>query len=157
MAEENNSKKLRDNNDVARTEWVTFYLGHEKYGISVLYVKEVLKPVKITPVPGAPEFVLGIINLRGSVVTVVDAHRRLSLSTAEDTDNTRIVVVEYKEQDVGIVVDKVAEVVELTDDDIELIPTVGDEKHSEFIMGISKTESDLLVILDLQKFMQVNE
>ena len=92
-------------------QWVTFRLDNETYGINVMQVQEVLRYTEIAPVPGAPNYVLGIINLRGNVVTVIDTRERFGLPGTELNDNTRIVIIETDEQVVGILVDAVAEVV----------------------------------------------
>ena len=92
-------------------QWVTFKLDNETYGINVMRVQEVLRYTEIAPVPGAPSYVLGIINLRGNVVTVIDTRQRFGLDTVEVSDNTRIVIIEADKQVVGIMVDSVAEVV----------------------------------------------
>jgi len=84
------------------TQWVTFMLQGEKYGIDVMHVKEVLRDIEIAPVPGAPPYVLGIINLRGNVVTVVDTRSRFNLAPRELDDNTRVIVIETEEQSLGL-------------------------------------------------------
>src|SRR5690554_7418011 len=94
-------------------QWVTFRLDNETYGINVMQVQEVLRHTEIAPVPGAPEYVLGIINLRGNVVTVIDTRQRFGLAPAPVTEQTRIVIIEADRQVVGILVDSVAEVVYL--------------------------------------------
>ena len=94
-------------------QWVTFQLEEETYGINVMQVREVLRYSEIAPVPGAPDYVLGIINLRGNVVTVIDTRSRFGLMQGEITDNTRIIVIESERQVIGILVDSVAEVVYL--------------------------------------------
>ena len=101
---------------------VTFRLKDETYGINVMQVQEVLRVSEIAPVPGAPPFVLGIINLRGNVVTVVDTRTRFGLPTTERDDASRIVIIESEQQVVGILVDSVAEVVELRQSAIDAAP-----------------------------------
>lgn len=101
-------------------QWVTFKLDNETYGINVMRVQEVLRYTEIAPVPGAPSYVLGIINLRGNVVTVIDTRQRFGLMNAEISDNTRIVIIEADKQVVGIMVDSVAEVVYLRQSEIEI-------------------------------------
>ncbi len=105
-------------------QWVTFRLDNETYGINVMQVQEVLRHTEIAPVPGAPSYVLGIINLRGNVVTVIDTRQRFGLDPAPVTDNTRIVIIEADRQVVGILVDSVAEVVYLRQSEIETAPNV---------------------------------
>ncbi|HEB77994.1 MAG TPA: chemotaxis protein CheW, partial [Methylothermaceae bacterium] len=100
-------------------QWVTFQLGDETYGINVMQVQEVLRVSEIAPVPGAPDYVIGIINLRGNVVTVVDTRSRFGLPYKAPDDMSRIVIIEASEHVIGILVDSVAEVVELRADEIE--------------------------------------
>ena len=92
---------------------VTFRLDDETYGINVMLVQEVLRVTDIAPVPGAPGYVVGIINLRGNVVTVIDTRMRFGLSPNEMNDSTRIVIIESEKQTVGIIVDSVSEVVDI--------------------------------------------
>ena len=109
-------------------QYVTFRLDNETYGINVMQIQEVLRYTEIAPVPGAPDYVLGIINLRGNVVTVIDTRRRFGLSDAEVSDHTRIVVIEVVGQVLGILVDSVAEVVYLRQSEVETAPNVGNER-----------------------------
>ncbi|MDH5395808.1 MAG: chemotaxis protein CheW, partial [Gammaproteobacteria bacterium] len=118
------SDVVQDNDD-SIVQWVTFHLDNEKYGIKVMQVQEVLRMTEIAPVPGAPHYVLGIINLRGSVVTVIDTRRRFGLADADADDETRIVIVEADNNVVGILVDSVAEVVDLRMSEMETAPNVG--------------------------------
>lgn len=125
-------------------QWVTFRLENETYGINVMQVQEVLRYSEIAPVPGAPSYVLGIINLRGNVVTVIDTRLRFGLSTADTTDQTRIVIIEAENQVVGILVDAVAEVVYLRQSEIETTPNVGNEESAKFIQGVCHKNDDCL-------------
>ena len=137
--------------------WVTFYLDNEKYGINVMQVQEVLRVTEIAPVPGAPEYVLGIINLRGNVVTVIDTRKRFGLAPRELDDAARIVIVESNDQVVGIMVDSVAEVVDLKVSEVEAAPNVGTEDSSRFIQGVASQEGELLIIVDLNKLLTDEE
>lgn len=132
-------------------QWVTFYLDKERYGIHVMQVQEVLRVTEITPVPGAPEYVLGIINLRGNVVTVIDTRQRFRLPSRAMSDSTRIVIMETENQVVGILVDSVAEVVELRASEIEAAPNVGTDESARFIQGVCSLSGELLILIDLNK------
>jgi len=138
-------------------QWVTFRLDDETYGINVMQVREVLRHTEIAPVPGAPPYVLGIINLRGSVVTVIDTRTRFGLASADTTDNTRIVIIEVENQVVGILVDAVAEVVYLRQSEIETAPNVGTEESAKFIQGVCNKNGELLILVDLEKLMSEEE
>ncbi|MFY9179138.1 MAG: chemotaxis protein CheW [Venatoribacter sp.] len=138
-------------------QWVTFRLENETYGINVMQVQEVLRYTEIAPVPGAPSYVLGIINLRGNVVTVIDTRLRFGLSTSETTDQTRIVIIEAENQVVGILVDAVAEVVYLRQSEIETTPNVGNDESAKFIQGVCHKNDELLILVDLEKMMSDEE
>lgn len=138
-------------------QWVTFRLDDESYGINVMQVQEVLRYTEITPVPGAPGYVLGIINLRGNVVTVIDTRQRFGLPPAPITDNTRIVIIEVDRQVVGILADSVAEVVYLRQSEIETAPNVGNEESAKFIQGVCNKNGELLILVDLEKMMSDEE
>jgi purine-binding chemotaxis protein CheW len=138
-------------------QWVTFQLEEETYGINVMQVREVLRYTEIAPVPGAPDYVLGIINLRGNVVTVIDTRSRFGLMQGETTDNTRIIVIESEHQVIGILVDSVAEVVYLRSSEIDTTPSVGTDESSKFIQGVSNREGKLLILVDLNKLLSDEE
>ena len=146
-----NTAKLNENNPILR--WVTFKLEKEKYGINVMQVQEVLRVTEIAPVPGAPNYVLGIINLRGNVVTVIDTRTRFGLPTKEMDDSTRIVIIEAEEQVVGILVDSVAEVVDLRMNELDSAPNVGTDESAKFIQGVASLDGELLIIVDLNKLL----
>ena len=138
-------------------QWVTFQLDRETYGINVMQVQEVLRYTEIAPVPGAPDYVLGIINLRGNVVTVIDTRQRFGLEPAEVSDNSRIVIIEAEKQVVGIRVDSVAEVVYLRASEIDVAPSVGTEESAKFIQGVSNRDGELLILVDLNKLLTDDE
>ncbi|MAC48459.1 chemotaxis protein CheW [Oceanospirillum beijerinckii] len=138
-------------------QYVTFRLADETYGINVMQVQEVLRYTEIAPVPGAPSYVLGIINLRGNVVTVIDTRQRFGLSYAETTDSTRIVIIEVEKQVVGILVDSVSEVVYLRQSEIETTPNVGNEESAKFIQGVCNKNDQLLILVELNKLMSDEE
>ncbi len=136
---------------------VTFRLEDESYGINVMQVQEVLRVTEIAPVPGAPPYVLGIINLRGNVVTVIDTRTRFGLPPGEVDDASRIVIIESEQQVVGILVDSVAEVVELRNSQIDSAPNVGNEESSRYIQGVATRNDDLLIVVDLNKLLSDSE
>ncbi len=138
------------------TQWGTFRLGEEIYGVNVMQIREVLRYTEITPVPGAPYYVLGIINLRGNVVTVIDTRIRFGLAQGEIDNNTRIVIVEVEKQVVGMLVDSVAEVTYLNESEIEKAPNVGNEETSKFITGVCNKNSELLILIDLERMIETS-
>ncbi len=145
------------NTDDPMLQWVTFRLEGETYGINVMQVQEVLRYTEIAAVPGAPAYVLGIINLRGNVVTVIDTRHRFGLMTAEVTDQTRIVIIEADSHVVGILVDAVAEVVYLRQSEIETAPNVGNDESAKFIQGVCNKNNQLLILVELDKLLTDQE
>ncbi|MGY3570318.1 chemotaxis protein CheW [Vibrio paucivorans] len=148
-------RKEQTNDEVL--QWVTFQLEEETYGINVMQVREVLRYTEIAPVPGAPDYVLGIINLRGNVVTVIDTRSRFGLMEGEITDNTRIIVIESERQVIGILVDSVAEVVYLRSSEIDTTPSVGTDESAKFIQGVSNRDGKLLILVELNKLLSEEE
>ncbi|NNJ92980.1 MAG: chemotaxis protein CheW [Gammaproteobacteria bacterium] len=144
------------NND-PEIQLVTFRLKDETYGINVMQVQEVLRVAEIAPVPGAPHYVLGIINLRGNVVTVIDTRVRFGLPSAEINDLSRIIVIESEAQVVGILVDSVAEVADLHVSEIDSAPNVGNDESSRYIQGVASRDSNLLIVVDLNKLLSEEE
>ncbi|PKM44180.1 MAG: chemotaxis protein CheW [Gammaproteobacteria bacterium HGW-Gammaproteobacteria-1] len=139
------------------TEWVTFRLDAEKYGIDVMRVREVLRNTEIAPVPGTPDFVLGIINLRGNVVTVIDTRKRFGMPPKAIDEASRIVILEAGDEVVGMMVDSVAEVVDLRASSIETAPNVGNDESAKFIQGVSNRDDGLLILVDLNKLLNGKE
>lgn len=147
----------KDNVNDEVLQWVTFQLEEETYGINVMQVREVLRYTEIAPVPGAPDYVLGIINLRGNVVTVIDTRSRFGLVQGEVTDNSRVIVIEAESQVVGIMVDSVAEVVYLRTSEIDTTPSVGTDESAKFIQGVCNRNGSLLILVDLNKLLSDDE
>ncbi len=147
--------KQTNQDDVVYNQWATFKVDDELYGIDVIRVKEVLRHSEMTPVPGAQNYVLGIINLRGNVVTVIDTRRLFGLPAVPIDDDTRIIVVEYNEQEViGLVVDSVDEVINLPQNDVERAPSVSsDESTRRFVQGVCYYNGLLIILLDMAKML----
>jgi purine-binding chemotaxis protein CheW len=151
-----NKQSTKANDEVI--QWVTFKLDEEIYGINVMQVQEVLRLPEIAPVPGAPSYVMGIINLRGNVVTVIDTRKRFGLNQKEADDATRIVITEVENQVIGILVDSVAEVVNLRTSEIETTPNLGeDNESSKYIQGVHSTDGEILILVDVNKMLTESE
>ncbi len=139
------------------TQWVKFSLGGENYGIRVLKVQEIQRYSEISPIPGAPSYVLGIINLRGSVISVLNTREKFGLPDYEITDDSRIVILEVGKQIIGILVDSVAEVISLQASDVDIAPNVGNDETAKFIDGVSNKGGELLILLDAEKILNEDE
>ena len=136
-------------------KYLTFSLAGEEYGIGILKVKEIIGMMNITPVPQTPEFVKGVINLRGKVIPVVDLRLRFALEAAAYTERTCIIVVEVAGQSgsvmMGIVVDAVSEVLNIRGADIENTPAFGVRLNTDFILGMAKAAGGIKILLDIDR------
>jgi purine-binding chemotaxis protein CheW len=137
------------------SKFLTFSLAGEEYGIGILKVKEIIGMMSITQVPQAPEFVKGVINLRGKVIPVVDLRLRFGMESAAYSERTCIIVVETTGDTgpvpVGIVVDSVSEVLNIRTADIENTPSFGVKLNTDFILGMAKKEGGVKILLDIDK------
>ncbi|WP_435549303.1 chemotaxis protein CheW [Desulfobacterium sp. N47] len=142
-------------------KYLTFALANEEYGISILKIKEIIGMMPITPVPQTPEFVKGVINLRGKVIPVIDLRLRFGMSKIDYTERTCIVVVEISGESetvmIGIVVDSVSEVLNIKADDIEETPTFGTKLKTDYILGMAKFEGGIKILLDIDKVLSRDE
>ncbi len=144
---------MADNNSVALDErqLVIFDLAAESYGVDINAVQGIIRMQTITRVPRTPEFVEGVINLRGEVIPVVDLRKRFGLTATEETKDSRIVVVYIGGQQVGMIVDAVTEVLRIQADSIEPPSSVITSADSAYLMGIAKLEDRLITLLDLEQ------
>ncbi len=142
-------------------KYLTFTLDKEEYGISILKIKEIIGMMPITTVPQTPDFVKGVINLRGKVIPVVDLRLRFSMESIEYTERTCIIVVEIDGQSgtvmIGIVVDAVSEVLNIKGEDIEDTPTFGTKLDTDYILGMAKMEGRVKILLDIDKVLSREE
>jgi purine-binding chemotaxis protein CheW len=136
---------------------VSFKLGSEEYGVDIAQVQEINRMVAITHVPRAPQFMEGVINLRGQLIPIIDLRTRFGMLRAEHTKNTRIVVTEIGSKRVGMVVDSVSEVLRLPVDQIEAAPDMITGVDTEYIRGVGKIEDRLIILLDLARIISTAE
>jgi len=134
-------------------KYLTFTLADEEYGIGILRIKEIIGMMPITTIPQTPEFVKGVINLRGKVIPVVDLRLRFGMEAIDYTERTCIIVVEIEGQAeivlIGIVVDAVSEVLNIKGEDIEDTPTFGTKVNTDYILGMAKMEGGVKILLDI--------
>ncbi len=130
-------------------KYLTFYLDREEYGIEILTVREIIGLMLVTTVPQVPRHVRGVINLRGQVIPVVDLRLKFSMDAVDDTEQTCIIVVQTGGIMLGIVVDKVSEVLDIPEAHIVDAPTLGSEVDTDYILGIGKSEGRVTMLLDI--------
>ena len=142
-------------------KYLTFTLANEEYGIGILKIKEIIGMMPITTVPRTPEFVKGVINLRGKVIPVVDLRLRFGMEAIDYTERTCIIVVEVAAQSgtvmIGIVVDSVSEVLNIKGDDIENTPTFGTKLNTDYIQGMAKMDGSVKILLDIDQILSAQE
>ncbi len=131
----------------------TFFLSREEYGVDVRLVQEIIRVSEITQVPRAPEFIKGVINLRGRIIPVVDLKRKLKLGTVELAREARIVVVKLRERLMGLLVDGASQVLKVPVSVIEAAPEEVTEIDAHAIRGVAKLEKRLIILIDLAKVM----
>jgi purine-binding chemotaxis protein CheW len=154
--DEQNEKKIK-NADISLRELVTFNIGEEEFGIDILKVQEIIRMVEITKVPKAPEFVEGVINLRGKVIPVINFRKRFGMETKEDSKETRIIVVEIESKILSFIVDSVSEVLRLPVSSIESAPSVVSRVDSSYIYGVGKLEDRLLILINIDRLLSEKE
>lgn len=137
-------------------QFVAFMLGQEEYAVEILAVQEIIRWSRITRVPKAPSYVKGVINLRGTVIPVIDSHVRFNLQDLVVTDSSRIIVFKHEDAVIGMTVDLVTEVLSLKEEQIEQ-PQTERGVDSSFVSGIGKVGDRLLIILDLAKVLDIKE
>ena len=141
--------------DTETVQWLTFMLGPEEYALSLDVVLELIKPRDYTELPKVPEYVKGILSLRGVVVPVVDMRLRLKLGHSDDNSYQRIIVCEGKEQSIGILVDRITQVVRVANDAIEPAPLVLSEVEKEFVAGVGRFQGRMLILLNPEEILKL--
>ena len=142
-------------------KYLTFYLADEEYGIGILKIKEIIGMMPITTVPQTPEFVKGVINLRGKVIPVMDLRLRFGMEPIDYNERTCIIVVEIEGVagtiQIGLVVDTVSEVLNVNSEDIEKAPTFGAKLNTDYILGMAKMEGGVKILLDIDHVISEEE
>ncbi|TGK23468.1 purine-binding chemotaxis protein CheW [Leptospira yasudae] len=153
-------------NSMEENQFLTFCLGDEYYGIGILHIKEIIEYSGLTTVPLMPEFIPGVINLRGNVVPVVDLKHKFFKSKIEPDRKTCVIIVELhsgidgdrkEKTDLGILVESVNEVVSISGNDIEPAPTFGSKIKVDFILGMARQENGFIIILNTDKILNLEE
>ncbi|HIH69109.1 chemotaxis protein CheW [Methermicoccus shengliensis] len=143
-------------NDTAQV--IVFNLGDERYGVDISQVREIIRPTQITRIPNAPDFVEGVINLRGQITTIINLRKRFGMQPKEIDNDTRIIVVENENAVIGMMVDTVNEVKYLSSADIEALPNmITARNEAKFLKGVGKFPDGLLILIDLNKVLSEDE
>ena len=152
---------MEDTNTVSSCQYVTFSLGEELFGVEVTRTREILSLTPVTKVPQTPDYLLGVINLRGQVVPVVDMRLKLGMDAGAETEDTCIIVVEVQIDGepivVGALADAVREVLEIRSDQIEPPPRLGTRLKTEFITGMGKIDEQFMILLNIDRIFNSDE
>ena len=138
-------------------KFLTFVLGNEVYGIEILKAREIIGLMDITTVPQTPEYMKGVINLRGKVIPVIDLRLKFTMQEEEHTKETCVIVVEVNKTSIGIIVDSVSEVSDIGGGEIEEAPGFGQGIDTSFIMGLGKVKEKIIILLDIEAVLSSEE
>ncbi|MBF0290617.1 MAG: purine-binding chemotaxis protein CheW [Nitrospinae bacterium] len=155
MGEETDDLEIEE--DSQKDKFLTFRIGEEGYGLDIRHITEIIGIQKITPVPDMPDYVVGVINLRGTVIPIMNVRRRFGLPLKDYDPRTCIIVVNLEETSLGLIVDEVSEVLTITEDCLEPPPRVSRGPNSRFIQGLGKVGNEARMILDTKKILYDGE
>lgn len=153
MAVDNEGQKTQLINE--QIQVVAFQLGNEEYAVDIINVQEINRLLNITRVPRSPDYIDGVVNLRGNIIPVINLHKKFNMDVTGEDEDTRIIVFQFDEVKAGIIVDKVSEVLHLSLDDIEETAKVYNSIDAETIKGVARVGDRLLILLDLQKLLGI--
>ena len=150
------NKNMNKNlNNEKKQKILTFAMAGQEYGIDINYITTIIEnEYPITRVPGAPKFIKGVINLRGDIVTIMELRHKLKLPSIEDTNETKIIVVNFEEIALGIKVDQVDEVVEILANSIEAITDISDKDISQYFSGLCKLNKRVIILLNIENIIK---
>lgn len=147
------SHELKGEEDTV--QWVTFNLGDEEYALELSSVLELIKPRHLTELPQVPDYLLGIVSLRGIIVPVIDLSRRVLLKECQEDSQQRVIVCSFDGQHVGLLVDRVTQVVRVDRNKVEAPPLVLDEPGKDFVAGVGRVQGRMFILLDPAKVMDI--
>lgn len=158
MNHETTATTVKSENKARRGgKFLSFYLKQEEYGIEILKVQEIIGILPITRVPRTPEFVRGVINLRGKIIPVTDLRSKFNMEEREENNETCIIVVQTYGLEIGVIVDKVSEVLDIADAEIEDVPSFGTDVSTDYLLGIGNTNGRVRLLLDIDRILTANE
>ncbi len=137
-------------------KYLTFFLAGEEYGVEILRVQEIISMMPITRVPRTPPYIRGVINLRGKVIPIMDLREKFGMPASTEPEQVMIVV-QVGGVQIGVVADKVSEVASIASEDIDPTPDFGAEFHTEFLLGLGKSNGRLRLLLDIERVLSTDE
>ncbi len=157
MAKKSREEFLEEEEDTQNGKYLTFIIGKESYGIGIEFVTEIIGILPITEIPELPEYIRGIINLRGEIIPVMDIRLRFKKKLKEYNERTCIVVIDIIDNSVGLIVDSVAEVINILDEDIVPPPSLNEGFSNRYIKGIGKVGNEVKLLLNCEKLLSKDE
>jgi len=155
--EEKHEKTFEMEEDTQKGKYLTFFLGKEAYAVEIKFVTEIVGIQPITEVPELPEYVKGIINLRGKIIPVMDVRLRFNKKPVDFNDRTCIIVIDVEDISIGLIIDNVSEVLSIPDENIVPLPEMNKESDNKYIKAIGKVANDVRLILDCEKLLSDRE
>ncbi|MCT4642988.1 MAG: chemotaxis protein CheW [Bacteriovoracaceae bacterium] len=146
------NKKIHE--DIQR--YLQFKLGKEKYAIPLLSVKEVIPPPSTTPLPNSPSYYIGIMNLRGQIISILDLRKKLSIISKQDEAEQAVIIIEIEGVGIGVVVDSIHRVLNISEQSVSEVPEVSSQVNAKYIEGVYQGENDLTILLDLVSVLNIN-
>lgn len=156
----NNASAVKENQSIKDSrvgKYLTFFLASEEYGVEILKVQEIIGRMPITPVPLTSKYIRGVINLRGKIHPIMDLKIKFGMDETQMTDETCIIVIKTSTLMMGILVDKVSEVVNVGSGDIEDTPSFGAEVNTEYLLGVGKAGGRVRLLLDIEKIITASD
>lgn len=157
----NNATAVKDNQsgktDSRAGKYLTFFLDNEEYGVEILKVQEIIGKMPITPVPLTSRYIRGVINLRGKIHPIMDLKIKFGMNETQITDETCIIVIKTATMMMGVLVDKVSEVVNVGSGDIEDTPSFGADVNPEYLLGVGKIGGQVRLLLDIEKVITASD
>ena len=144
-------------NKVEGGRFLEFSLGEENFAIPLLQVRELISIPETTPIPNAPSYFLGIMNLRGQVISVVDLRKKMNITEKQNNQETAVIIIEINGINMGVVVDSINKVLAVRREDFQDVPEIESQLNAEFIQGIFKQEHGLVVLMNLEKVLNLND
>lgn len=136
-------------------QYVIFKLDKEEYGVDIQKVTTIERMAGIARVPKTPDYIKGVINLRGEIIPIIDIRKKFNLPSLEESEDTRIIIIKIGDISAGIIVDAVAEVTQLSEEAIETVSGLNSERSMDYILGVGKLENRIITLLDLEKLVKI--
>jgi purine-binding chemotaxis protein CheW len=151
------ANNLKDEAEQSGGEFLTFILGSEEYGVEILKVQEIRSYEAVTKIANTPDFIKGVINLRGSIVPIIDLRMRFKLAHAEYNDSTVVIILNLSNRTIGLVVDGVSDVIQLKSSQISPVPELVSSIDTKYLLGLGTADERMLILVDIEQLMSSNE